>query len=365
MRHIATALFVLAASTAWAQKGSNTALQQEALPVAEQAALATPSDQGTQNAPPTLTPNSQEQTPSIQATSQSAPQAQRHDEHVMQAPAAVQEAQTTQAAGGNEAECANATMGCIVSETHPLKLAILERNKGAVLAKFRKSNNMPDVVNEDFLRGRIDNDKIPKDLKSVRLGYLPKLKIIPCDVGCSGSDYEKVAKRIIKGYEASGVFETRGEMPVKIRWYRYRNFAERMVPLSSDEVGVAFMLEGKMVSFGERTLSGSRHNALDMAEIVGGKLAAQLIFTLGIGIKPPYLSYDVANVAQWAVALDSTVLSPLRSVEKVFGRDDLRLQIAPVPQNLVATLSPAVDGILPGEVNPIETTLIPISDKLY
>lgn len=365
MRQVATALFVLAASTAWAQEGTNTTLQQEALPAAEQAAVATPAEQAPQEAPQTLTPSTQEQVASSEATSQTSPQAPFHDEQVTQAPAAVQEAQTTPAAGANEAECANATLGCIVSETHPLKLAILERNKGLVLAKFRKSDNMPDVVNEDFLRGRIDNEKIPKDLKSVRLGYLPKLKIIPCDVGCSGSDYEKVAKRIIKGYEASGAFETRGEMPVKIRWYRYRNFVERMVPMSSDEVGVSFMLEGKMVSFGERTLSGSRHDALDMAEIVGGKLAAQLIFTLGIGIKPPYLSYDVANVAQWAVALDSTVLTPLRSVEKVFGRDDLRLQIAPVPQNLAASLSPPVDGILPGEVNPIETTLIPINDRLF
>lgn len=252
----------------------------------------------------------------------------------------------------------------VITTRHPLKQEVLARRPNLRPYVYRPSENMPEVVNEDFLRGYIEGAKAPSPGEQVTLGYLPKLKIVPCDDGCSGSDYEKAVKRLIEGYGGAGIFSYRGELPVKVRWYRFRNFLERRVPLSTDEFGLSFMLEGKMISIGQRTMSGSRATAADMAEVVGGRLALQLSMTLGMGVKPPYLDYDPNNVEGWAVALDN-VLAVGRGVEKLMGRDDLRTRIEPVPDKLADVLSPAIDGIKPGEINPINQVLIPVSEQLF
>lgn len=257
-----------------------------------------------------------------------------------------------------------AESGCLMNTAHPLKLEVQRKNPSVQAAVYRWSENLPEVVNEDFLRGQIEGAKAPSPGEQVTLGYLPRLKVIPCDQGCSGSDYEKMVKRLQEGYGSAGIFSYRGEMPVKIRWFRHRNFIERMAPMTTDEVGLSFMLEGKMISFGERTLTGSKASTAELAEILGGKLALQLSLTLGVGIKPAYLSYDPSKVAEWAVAVDS-VLAVGRGLEKVMGREDLRTRVEPVPEHLVKVLSPAIDGIQPGEVNPINQAIIPVTTKLF
>ncbi|GHD81800.1 hypothetical protein ACFSQE_12015 [Vogesella fluminis] len=238
----------------------------------------------------------------------------------------------------------------VITEQHPLKKAYVEKaGTGALL--FRPSENMPEIVHEDMLRGAAENGKTP-EMVSQFIGYLPKLTVLPCAKGCEGADYEAAVKSFLKGYQGNGKhFKERGEMKVQVRWFHHRPWYLRHVPYGEDIFGVSFIMEGKLVSLGRSSGIGIGVTTKNLASPLGARLAAELAFTAGLGLKPTFLrEMEEGTVRKVAVAMgefDSAVTSAL-------GSENVRSRIEPVPAgDEYKALLPAVDGILPGEIAPI------------
>lgn len=237
----------------------------------------------------------------------------------------------------------------VVTESHPIKRAYLVK-AGTELAVFRPSANMPEVTNEDLLRGMSDSGKTPGSVSQV-IGYLPKLKVLPCDKGCSGSDYDEAVREFIKGYRGNGKhFQERGEMVVQVRWFNVRPFLMRQLPYSADLFGVSFILEGKLVSLGRQSGVGISVSADELAGVIGGRLAVELAYTLGVGSRPSFLS---PLKREAAMGLAYAVLEAGAKVDGVLGVEDVRSRIEPATE-AHKHLLPAIDGILPGEYAPLD-----------
>ncbi len=235
-----------------------------------------------------------------------------------------------------------------VTETHPLKRAYLEKNK-STLAVFRPSLNMPEVTNEDLLRGMSESGKTPGKASQV-IGYLPKLKVLPCAKGCSGKDYDRAVAEFIKGYRGEGKhFEERGEMVVQVRWFNVRSFLMVQMPYSADLFGVSFLLEGKLVSLGKKSGVGITVYAHELARDIGAQMAVNLAYTLGMGARPSFLNPIDPNAAG---GLAGGIMAAGAKVDGLLGVEDVRSRIEPAT-DAHKHLLPAIDGINPGEVNPI------------
>lgn len=240
----------------------------------------------------------------------------------------------------------------VITEQNQLKRAVLDKSKAALLM-YRPNANMPDVVNESLLKGKLEPGQKPEKLDQF-IGYLPALKVLPCEKGCEGSDYEKTVANFIKGYR-SGLGKTtkeRGEMLVQVRWFIRRNFLARMSPIGVDEFGVSFAMEGKLVSIGSQSLMGSgTESAEDLAHTMGNRLALELLMTAGVGSKPLFLQTGDSNSTM------AKVIAPIRTVtttiDSVLGKNDVLPRIEPLT-DANKNLLPAIDGIQPGEVAPIE-----------
>lgn len=235
--------------------------------------------------------------------------------------------------------------GGVVTTTHPLKIAFLEKS-GSKPLLFRPSENVPEMVNEDLIRGMREGDG-PLGGFTAFAGYLPGLKVLPCEKGCVGKDYEKAVAHLVKGYRShGGIFAERGEMIVQVRWFHSRNFLQRASPFGSDLFGISFLYEGKLVSIGRKSMAGSNTSAVELAELLGGRLAVELAVTMGMGAKPPYL-----NVSEGVV---ETLTNATVAIDGVLGLDDVRSRIEPATLEAHAHLMPAVDGIAPGEIEPVD-----------
>ncbi|KVP39896.1 hypothetical protein WJ87_06850 [Burkholderia ubonensis] len=235
----------------------------------------------------------------------------------------------------------------VSTEKNPLKADYLTKSK-TEMAVFRASDNMPEVVNEDLLRGMSDSGKAPGQVSEF-IGYMPKLKVLPCAEGCEGSDYERAVADFIKGYRGNGKqFKERGEMIVQVRWYHTRPFYMRKVPYSADTFGVSFLLEGKLVSLGSKSGVGLPGRSNELARDMGARLAMELAFTLGVGGKPTFLS-TTNNISN---GVAGTIMRTGAAVDGVLGVEDVRSRIEPATE-ANANLMPAIDGIKPGEVSPI------------
>lgn len=235
----------------------------------------------------------------------------------------------------------------VTTEQHPLKKAYLTTAKSAP-AVFRPSQNMPEIVNEDLLRGMADSGKPGKP--SNFIAYMPKLKILPCAKGCEGSDYNKAIKAFQKGYSGDGkYFQERGEMLVQVRWFNVRPFLMRHLPYSADLFGVSFILEGKLVSLGKKSGVGVSVSAHELARDMGARLAMELAYSLGVGAKPSFLSPTNDAGAGVGAAIMATGVA----VDSALGVEDVRSRVEPATE-AHASLLPAIDGIQPGEIEPID-----------
>jgi hypothetical protein len=239
----------------------------------------------------------------------------------------------------------------VVTEKNPLKLAMMAKS-GAKPAVFRPSPNMPEIVNEDILRGMSESGKAPANVPQF-IGYMPKLKVLPCAKGCEGKDYDRAVAAFIKGYRGDGKhFQERGEMVVQVRWFNVRPWYMKSVPYSADTFGVSFILEGKLISLGKKSGVGTKITAGDLANDIGARLATELAYTLGMGVRSPFLvplSKDALH------GMGDAVMATGAKVDGMMGVEDVRSRIEPAT-DANANLLPAIDGIKPGEVAPISET---------
>lgn len=241
----------------------------------------------------------------------------------------------------------------VVTEQNPLKVQYLKTSR-SVPAVFRPNPSMPEFVNQTLLDGLAKTGKEPKDPKKISqfMGYMPKLKIIPCAKGCEGREYEKAVKQFIKGYTAeSGAWKERGEMIVQVRWFNARPFIQRQLPYGADIFGVSFMLEGKVISMGRDSGVGKSISAHELAANIGGRIAVELSMSLGLGAKPPMLLAEGRDVGLTAKFMNAT-----STIDGMLGVEDVRPRIEPATE-AHAVLMPAIDGIKPNEVAPL--------DKMY
>ena len=262
-------------------------------------------------------------------------------------------AQVAPAAVAPAAVTASAEQGAlpdgVVTEQNPLKKQYLQATK-AKPAVFRPNPSMPEITNEELLRGMVDAGKAPGKMKKT-IGYMPKLVLLPCAKGCEGRDYERSVKAFTKGYRGNGkIFEERGELRVQVRWFNVRPFLMRQMPYSSDLFGVSFVLEGKLISLGMKSGVGISVSADELAEDLGGRLAMELAYTLGVGGRPSLLTPMTDETAH---GFGNAIVSSGAKVDNFLGVDDVRSRIEPYTEEY-AKLLPAIDGIQPGEVAPID-----------
>ena len=99
--------------------------------------------------------------------------------------------------------------------TERIRSSRLTRQGSVEASAVPPSENMPQVVNEDLLRDMSESGKAPGNASEF-VGYLPKLKVLPCAQGCEGKDYARAVAEFIKGYRGNGrSFKERGEMIVQ------------------------------------------------------------------------------------------------------------------------------------------------------
>lgn len=241
----------------------------------------------------------------------------------------------------------------VVTEQNPLKTGFMAKATAAP-ALFRPNPSMPEVVNEDLLRGMVDTGKVPSAAPrkaSTIIGYIPKLKVLPCAKGCSGSDYDRAVKEFVTAFRGdSKLYAERGEMIVQVRWFNVRPFLMRQMPYSSDLFGISFVLEGKLVSLGMKSGAGISVSAHELASDMGARLAMELEFSLGMGVKPTFLT--ATNDA--GVGVTGAVMSTGAAINGLMGIEDVRSRIEPVTMDQARALLPAIDGINPGEVAQID-----------
>jgi len=261
--------------------------------------------------------------------------------------AAAQEAHDNAGAAAVPAAAASLPEG-VVTEQNPLKVEFLAKTKSQP-AVFRPSPNLPSIENADLIRGMVESGKTKPGKSSQFVGYLPKLTVLPCAKGCEGKDYDRAVKEFLKGYRGDKkLFEERGEMIVQVRWFNVRPFLMRQLPYSSDLFGISFMLEGKLVSLGKKSGVGKSIDAHELANELGARLAVELAFTLGMGVKPSFLQPGIRPGEGFA----GTVFSTGKAVDGMMGVEDVRSRIEPATE-ANANLLPAIDGIMPNEVEPI------------
>lgn len=238
----------------------------------------------------------------------------------------------------------------VTTEQNPFKLKYIN-NGHHVAAVFRPSPNMPEIVNAVLIEGLAKTGKEPSEVSQF-MGYMPKLKVLPCAQGCEGREYEKAVKEFIKGFTAdSKSWKERGEMIVQVRWFHTRPFLQRQLPYGADLFGVSFMLEGKVISMGKSSGIGKSISAHELAANIGGRIATELGLSLGMGTKPTMILPDGRDEG-----LSAKFMNASASFNDKLGVEDVRPRIEPATE-AHAVLLPAIDGIKPNEIEPI--------DKMY
>jgi hypothetical protein len=238
----------------------------------------------------------------------------------------------------------------VTTEKNPLKQAYIWNGKNTP-AVFRPNPNMPEIVNEHVLREVVESGKEPSN-PSQFMGYIPKLKVLPCAKGCEGSDYEKAVKALVNGFRADKkMYQERGEMIVQVRWFNVRPFLQRQLPYGADLFGISFMLEGKVVSMGKSSGVGKSVRAHELARNIGARLAFELAYSLGLGVKPPFLVPGEGR----DTGVSAKFMNASASLNGALGVEDVRPRIEPATE-AHASLLPAIDGIGPNEIEPITQT---------
>lgn len=238
----------------------------------------------------------------------------------------------------------------VSTDKHPLKQAYIWNGKNTPLV-FRPNPSMPEIVNEHILRGVVESGKEPGSLSQF-MGYMPKLKVLPCAKGCEGGDYDKAVKAFVKGFRGDKkVFDERGEMIVQVRWFNVRPFLQRQLPYGADLFGISFMLEGKVISLGRSSGVGKSVSAHELARDIGARLALEMALGVGLGVKPPFLVPGEGRDK----GLAAKFMNTSAALKDAMGVEDVRPRIEPATE-AHASLLPAIDGIGPNEIEPITQT---------
>lgn len=236
----------------------------------------------------------------------------------------------------------------VTTEQNPQKQQFIEK-AASKAALFRPSDNMPEVVNADVIRGMAETGKQASG-GSQFIGYLPKLKVLPCAEGCEGADYDRAVKEFVDAFSNRKHFKERGEMIVQVRWFNQRPFLQRQLPYGADIFGVSFLLEGKLVSLGKKSGVGTSIKARELAKDLGSRLGMELAFTLGMGVRPTFL--DPMNEGA-AAGMANGIMAAGTAVDGALGVENVRSRIEPATaENSKGLLG--IDGIEPGEVAPID-----------
>lgn len=238
----------------------------------------------------------------------------------------------------------------VMNDPSPLKQKYLAQTTLEKML-FRPSINMPEVTNKGYIDGLVDSETAT-DSPDPFLGYIPKLKVLPCAKGCEGDDYEEAVRYFKEGYHSrkdtgkGQVLKERGELIVQVRWFNRRSFLGRQMLLSADWFGVSFLLEGKLISMG----SSGNLKVNQIAKTLGGRLVSELVLAVGMGVKPTYLHErsDAGTLANAANALSTGITA----FNAALGTEDVRSRVEPATE-ANNNLLPAIDGILPGEIEPI------------
>jgi hypothetical protein len=242
----------------------------------------------------------------------------------------------------------------VITEQNPLKLAIIEQ-RGARKAYYRPNENMPDLSNEDALRGKLSDGKTEAQARGEVIGYMPRLRVIPCSDGCDGSAYDKAVAALVSGYRGTMPnIAYRGEMLVRVSRFHHLSFLSSMVPTFNESISIQFVMQGRLVTLSKAAMD-NHGSATDLAEQLGSTLGTQVLLQLGVGIAPG------VTIPEQNTGLHSATHSVLKvtgAILGAIGTDTARSTVGPVPEGDVSLL-PAIDGIGPNEVDPLtETTSI-------
>lgn len=227
-------------------------------------------------------------------------------------------------------------------------LAFFTKSKTRIpqdLAVYRDNPSMPHA-NADFLR-----DQVTGVATTSFFGYLPTPKLTACAEGCDDSAYPRVIQAFLKGYTsytAKAKVEFRGEMPIQVRWFHPKRF---FVPLDSNSFGISFVFEGKLISLGKTTVSNSKTTIDDLAYEMGERLAYEMLFRAGAGLRPQFLTAMDENGVLGQAGIAAGAVNG--AIKSLIGGVDARSRMEPVDPVAHKHLLPAVDGIEPGEVRPI------------
>lgn len=222
-----------------------------------------------------------------------------------------------------------------------------------LLLKYRKSENLPEVTNDAM----IDGTATEKQAKE-KLGTIPRLTVLPCDDGCKGNgDYEKAVSLFLKNYEGQvreGFYTYRGNMTIKVRWFNQRGYFKRQAGIltGSDVFAISFPLEGKLVTLAHRDGSSTA----DMDAIVtlsSGLFSLMMSSEIGLGLKPyPLQELLPESERKFMRQLNDTLRPIVSALDNLLGNQDYRSRVEPMTEEY-ANLLPAIDGILPNEIDPL------------
>jgi len=227
------------------------------------------------------------------------------------------------------------------------------------IAHFRPNLNMPEIIDADIVNNALTNEKAADLQRQLTLGKavlwtFPRLVLLPCEEGCVGNkDYEKMAMRFLKPYDdmvRSGAGAYRGEMKIRVRWFRQKSFVERMNPLSfaQQAFGIEFPIEGNMLTLSASAF-GKDASLEDCVDRVAGLFRMGVIFPMSLGLRNHFtMTLDPQYDAGVMERVNTAVASPVRGLNKLLGQTDYSSRVEPITAAHRALL-PAIDGLQAGE----------------
>lgn len=246
----------------------------------------------------------------------------------------------------------------IVSTQHPA----VHRHHATTawrIAHFRPNLNLPELLDADLVNGSMTHEKAADLERQLALGktvlwVMPRITLLPCEEGCVGNaDYEKMKTRFLKAYNdpaRNPAVAYRGEMKVRVRWFRQKTFVEKMNPLSfaSEAFGIEFPIEGNVLTLASSE-TGKNASVEDCVDRVAVLFKAGVIFPMSLGLRNYFTAtldpqYDPSVMDR----LNRFVAGPVRGLQKVLGQTDYSSRYEPIAPRHAALL-PAIDGLQAGE----------------
>lgn len=223
------------------------------------------------------------------------------------------------------------------------------------VAHFRPNMNMPEFLNADMINNSLTHEKAANIQRQLTQGKavlmtFPRLTLLPCDEGCVGNkDYEKTAARFLKEYDdmaRSGAAVYRGEMKVKVRWFRKKSFIEELNPISTAQqaFGIEFPIEGNMLTLSSSSF-GSKASLEDCADRVAAMFKMGVIFPTALGLRNYYTVTLDPNYDPKVMEQVNTFAAPAaRGIMNFLGQTDYSSRVEPITERHQA-LMPAIDGL--------------------